>query len=452
MAKGNFTEGKIFGPLLKFTLPILAALFLQSLYGAVDLLVVGQFAESSDVSAVSTGSQLMSTLTNVIAGLSMGTTVLIGQYIGQKEGEKAGRTMGSSIVFFLVTAVVLSVVLLLNVSRLAGVLNAPEEAFDATCDYIRICSAGMLFIVSYNLIGSLFRGLGNSRVPFVTVAIAAVINIFGDLFLVGKCHLGAAGAAYATVASQGISVLISYLIIRKIELPFAFHKEMLRWDGTLIGRVVSLGVPIAMSDFLVGVSFLVIVSIVNHLGVIASAGVGVAEKVCGFIMLVPSAFSQAMAAFAAQNYGAGKMDRAYKALLYGIVTAESIGIVMGLFSYFRGDILCGIFSKDPEVVKTGWDYLKAYAIDCAITPFFFNMAGFFNGCGATKFVMTENIIGGIGVRLPLSYVFSKIEPVSVFRIGLATPCSSIVQTVLCLLYMFLVFRKKEKAESLRQGR
>ena len=446
MANGNFTQGKILSPLLKFTLPVLAALFLQSLYGAVDLLVVGQFATSADVSAVSTGSQLMSVITNTIAGLAMGTTVLIGQQIGKGEKENAGRTMGVSIAFFLFLAVVLAALIMLNVEHLARIMQAPQEAFSATCDYIRICGFGLIFIILYNLIGSLFRGIGNSHVPLMTVAIAAVINIFGDLLLVNVFHMGAAGAAWATIASQAISVLISFLIIRKTEMPFTFHMKMVRLDWHRVKEIVSLGIPIALSDFLVGISFLVIITIVNTLGVTASAGVGVAEKVCGFIMLVPSAFSQAMAAFVAQNYGAGRMYRARKAMRYGIFVSLGIGAVMAWFSFFHGEVLCRLFSADPKVVTAGADYLKAYAIDCLITPFFFNMSGFFNGCGHTKIVMIENIIGDICVRLPLAYLFARIQPVSLFRIALATPSASIIQTIICTIYLFKVFGTAKKTE------
>lgn len=443
MNQGNFTEGKIFAPLLAFALPVLLALFLQSLYGAVDLLVVGQFATSADVSAVSTGSQIMFTVTNVIAALAMGTTILIGQQMGAGRNEQAGRTMGTSIVFFTVLALILSVVMVAFVKPIATIMNAPQEAFAMTCDYLRICSSGMIFIVGYNLIGSLFRGLGNSRLPLLTVAIAAVINIFGDLFCVCVLHMGAAGAAVATVVSQAISLVISFLFIRRMKLPFHFTRKELCWDGSLIRRVLGLGFPIAISDFLVGLSFLVIVAIVNVLGVTASAGVGVAEKVCGFIMLVPSAFSQSMAAFAAQNFGANKLDRARKGLLYGLAVSWIIGAVMAYLSFFHGDMLCRIFAREPEVVAAGWQYLKAYGIDCLLTPVFFNLAGYFNGLGRTRFVMSENLIGGIGIRLPVSFLMSRIKPVSLFRIGLATPMASFVQNVLCVVY-FVMLEKQQK--------
>lgn len=442
--KGNFTEGRIFLPLMKFALPVLAAMFLQSLYGAVDLLIVGQFASSADVSAVSTGAQIMQTITQVIAGLSMGITILLGQQIGEGKQEEAGKTVGAGILFFGCIAIIISVIMLVGNRFAASLMNTPAEAFNQTCSYIFICSAGLIFITSYNLLGSLFRGLGNSRIPLITVAMAAFINIFGDLFLVRVLHMGASGAAVATVASQGISVLLSLLMIRHIHLPFHMNKKHFRFNREITGKIFHFGFPIALADFLVGVSFLMILAIVNSLGLMASAGMGVAEKVCGFIMLVPSAFGQSMAAFVAQNYGARRMDRAHKALFYGIAISFAFGAVMGWLSFFHGDLLCGIFSKDHEVVLQGWEYLKAYAIDCLLTSFFFCYTGYFNGCGYTRFVMTQSIFGAFGVRVPVSFFMSKIKPVSLFKVGLATPASSLLQTILCILYMRITDKKEHE--------
>ncbi len=444
MNKGDFTHGPIFGPLVRFAFPVLLALFLQSLYGAVDLWVVGQFAAKADVSAVGTGAQIMMTITNTIASLTMGTTVLIGQQLGAGRREEAGRTVGTSIVFFLLLALVLTVLLVPNVRTVSAVMRAPRGAFSQTIAYLRICSLGLLFIVAYNLLGALFRGLGNSKVPLITVAIAAVINIAGDLFFVCVLRMGAAGAAAATVLSQALSVLISLLFIRRLDLPFAFSRSDLRWRGQVVRRIVGLGFPIALSDLLVGISFLFIIAIVNRLGITASAGVAVAEKVCAFIMLVPIAFSQSMAAFTAQNYGAGRMERAVRGLRYGLAVSWGIGLFMGWLSFFQGDLLCRIFARDPAIIAEGWQYLKAYGIDCLLTPVFFNLAGFFNGCGRTRFVMAENMIGGIGVRLPLSFAFSRIQPPSLFRIGLATPSASLVQTLLCVIYFFRLMKDERK--------
>ncbi len=445
----SFTEGRIFSPLIRFSLPILLALFLQAMYGAVDLLVVGQFGgELADVyvSAVSTGSQIMQTLTVVIIGLAMGLTVYVGERIGAEKRKEAGEIIGSGISLFFVIAVALTIIMLVASPSLARVMQAPKEAFDDTVLYVTICSAGTVFIIGYNLVGSIFRGIGDAKIPLMTVAIACGLNILGDLLLVAVLHLGAAGAAIATIIAQAFSLLISLLIIGNRQLPFAFSRKFIRLDGRHIRGILRLGTPIALQDLLVCISFLVIIAIVNDLGLTESAGVGVAEKVCAFIMLIPSAFMQSMSAFVAQNMGANKPKRAKMALRYGIVTSLVVGLVIGYFTFFHGDLLAGIFAKDASIIAPAAEYLKAYAIDCILTAFLFCYIGYFNGCGNTSFVMLQGIIGGIFVRLPMSWLMSRILPVSLFRIGLATPISSFVQIVLCVIFYAHLSHKQRRLQ------
>ena len=431
--ENNFTQGRILMPLLRFMLPVFLAMLLQAMYGAVDLLIVGQFAQSLDVSAVSTGSQMMMTITNLVTSFAMGTTILLGQRIGEGRGREGGQVVGSSICLFGAIALAFTALLPLLAGPLSAVMNAPKEAFAATVSYIRICGLGSLFIIAYNLIGSVFRGIGDSKTPLLTVFIACVFNIAGDLLLVAVFHMGTAGAAIATVAAQAISVGISLLLLRRRRLPFAFSRKDLRFQGGLIRQVTGLGLPIALQDLLVGISFLVLLAIVNDLGLTPSAGVGVAERVCGFIMLIPSAFMQAMAAFVAQNYGAGRYERAKRALGYAIGVSAALAVGMFALSFWRGDLLSGIFSKDPEVIAASADYLKAYAIDCLLTCFLFCFIGFFNGIGMTRFVMVQGIVGAFLVRIPVAFLMSKEVPVSMFHIGLATPCSTVMQVLLCLI-------------------
>ncbi len=380
----TFTEGKILQPLILFAMPVLFALFLQAMYGAVDLLVVGKFASSADVSAVSTGSQIMMTLTNLISSFAMGTTVLLGQLIGCGKKEEGGKAVGTAMVMFAGIALVMTVLLVCFAPQISSIMHAPKEAFDKTAAYVRICGCGMIVIVAYNLIGCIFRGIGDSKMPLFTVAIACVCNIAGDLVLCAGFHMGTTGAACATVFAQVVSVVVSFGFIRKKQLPFVFKKENVRIHKTLLKKMAGLGAPIALQDLLVSISFLIILAIVNSMGVTASAGVGVAEKVCAFIMLISSAFMQSMSAFVAQNYGAGRMDRAKKAL--------------------------------------------------------------YNGIGQTKFVMLQGIAGAFGVRVPVSYLMSIRPDTSLFKIGLATPMSSVVQLLLCLGFMVILNRRARKGE------
>lgn len=379
-----FTEGKILQPLILFAMPVLFALFLQAMYGAVDLLVVGKFASSADVSAVSTGSQIMMTLTNLISCFAMGTTVLLGQLIGCGKKEEGGKAVGTAMVMFAGIALVMTVLLVCFAPQISSIMHAPKEAFDKTAAYVRICGCGMIVIVAYNLIGCIFRGIGDSKMPLFTVAIACVCNIAGDLVLCAGFHMGTTGAACATVFAQVVSVVVSFGFIRKKQLPFVFKKENVRIHKDLLKKMAGLGAPIALQDLLVSISFLIILAIVNSMGVTASAGVGVAEKVCAFIMLISSAFMQSMSAFVAQNYGAGRMDRAKKAL--------------------------------------------------------------YNGIGQTKFVMLQGIAGAFGVRVPVSYLMSIRPDTSLFKIGLATPMSSVVQLLLCLGFMVILNRRARKGE------
>ena len=380
----TFTEGKILQPLILFAMPVLFALFLQAMYGAVDLLVVGKFASSADVSAVSTGSQIMMTLTNLISCFAMGTTVLLGQLIGCGKKEEGGKAAGTAMVMFAGIALVMTVLLVCFAPQISSIMHAPKEAFDKTAAYVRICGCGMIVIVAYNLIGCIFRGIGDSKTPLFTVAIACVCNIAGDLVLCAGFHMGTTGAACATVFAQVVSVVVSFGFIRKKQLPFVFKKENVRIHKDLLKKMAGLGAPIALQDLLVSISFLIILAIVNSMGVTASAGVGVAEKVCAFIMLISSAFMQSMSAFVAQNYGAGRMDRAKKAL--------------------------------------------------------------YNGIGQTKFVMLQGIAGAFGVRVPVSYLMSIRPDTSLFKIGLATPMSSVVQLLLCLGFMVILNRRARKGE------
>lgn len=444
--ENNFTSGRILRPLIGFMLPVFFAMFLQSMYGAVDLLIVGRFAQSLDVSAVSTGSQMLMTITSLVTSFAMGTTILLGQRIGEGRARDGGEVVGSSICLFGVIALVFTFLIPLLSAPLSRMMNAPAEAFAATASYIRICGFGSLFIIAYNLIGSIFRGIGDSKTPLMTVLIACICNILGDLLLVAVFHMGTAGAAVATVFAQAVSVLISLLMLRRRELPFRFRADSIRFRKPILQRVTMLGLPIAIQDLLVSISFLVLLAIVNGLGLIPSAGVGVAERVCGFIMLIPAAFMQAMSAFVAQNIGANQYERARKSLVYAISVSSMLAVVMFAVTFWRGDLLSGIFSGDGAVIAASADYLKAYAIDCLLTCFLFCFIGFFNGIGMTRFVMVQGVIGAFLVRIPVAFLMSKEIPVSMFHIGLATPCSTVLQVVLCLIWFRKANEKFREAE------
>lgn len=435
MEKGNhFTEGKILSPLIQFTIPILLAIFLQAMYGAVDLLVVGQFGNAASVSAVATGSQIMQTITGIITGLTMGITILVGQKIGENKTGEAAKTVGSSICLFACISAVVTVVMMLAARTFAELMNAPAEAFEQTVRYVLICSAGTVFIVAYNVISAVFRGIGNSKLPLVFVGIACVTNIAGDLVLVGICKLDVTGAAIATVFAQVISVVLSLVIVKKKGLPFSFSKKDIRFHKNEIKRIVKLGSPIALQDALTNVSFLLITSIINSLGLIASAAIGVNEKIVVFIMLIPIAYMSSISAFVAQNIGAGKPERAKKSMYYAMATSLVFGVIMFYVSFWHGNFLAGIFSNDTRVISACAEYMKAYAIDCVLVCILFCFMGYFNGCGKTMFVMAQGLLAAFLVRIPFSYFMSKMPGVTMLQIGFASPLATVFSIILCVVY------------------
>lgn len=438
----NLVQGNILRTLLSFAVPVLLALFLQAMYGAADLIIVGQFAGTNEQSGVASGSQLFNMVTMVITGLTMGVTVFVGKSIGSGNRDQAGRGVGCGIAIFALVAILVTAVVVPFSDQLAMWMHAPAQAFTQTSNYVRICGIGTVFITAYNVLGAVFRGIGDSKTPLLTVAIACTINILGDLLLVAVFHMGAAGAAIATVTAQAVSVACSLCLIRKKTLPFVFSLGWIRFEPACVKHILRIGIPIALQELLVQFSFLFIQVVVNGRGVAQSAAVGVAEKVCVFLMLVASAYMQSISAFVAQNNGAGRWDRSRQALCYGIKTALAAGAVMGALAFFGGSLLSGIFSNEPLVIANAHAYLKAYAIDCLLTAVLFCFVGYFNGCGKTAFVMIQGVVGAFCVRIPVVFLMSHLPHVTLFYIGLGTPISSVIQIILCVI-AFHAFSSEE---------
>lgn len=446
--KNDFTTGSIVDKLIKFMIPILGALVLQAMYGAVDILVVGWFGTPAGISGVSTGSNIVNLVTFTVAGFSMGVTVLIGNYIGRKEPERAGKVIGGAICFFLTVAAIVTVAMLVFAEPFARLLQAPPEALDLTVLYVRICGGGIVFIIAYNLISSIFRGLGNSRLPLIFVGIACVVNIIGDLVLVGIFKMNVAGAAIATVAAQTVSVILSLLIIRKQELPFTLKWEHIRFNEE-VPNIMKVGAPIALQEILTNVSFLVLCSVINGLGVDASAGYGVANKVVNFIMLIPSALMQSMSSFVAQNVGAGKEKRARKAMFMGMAMGCSVGFVIFLVALLRGELFIQIFSGDAAVIAKGAEYLVGFSLEPIVTSILFTFMGYYNGHGETFWVMLQGLAQSLLVRLPLSVFMSSLPNTNLTLIGIAAPAATIFGILLNVIYFIYYDKKLKKADLYR---
>ena len=423
-------------------IPVLGALILQAAYGAVDLLVVGRFGSTSGLSAVSTGSQILNLVTFVVTQLAMGITVLIARYIGEKRPQLIGSLIGGATLVFTLISVVLFVIMVGFSHGLAVLMQAPAEAVDLTSVYVRICGAGIFFIVAYNVLAAIFRGLGDSKSPLIFVAIACAINVVGDLVLVAGFHLDTAGAAIATVAAQAISAVFALVLLAKKNLPFQIKKEDFHFNSQC-RRLLQVGFPLAMQEFLTQMSFLALCAFINRLGLEASSGYGVACKIVNFAMLIPSSLMQSMASFVSQNVGAGNEKRAKKAMFTGIGIGLVIGCVVFVLVLLKGDVLTGLFTTDAAVVQRGFEYLKGFAPESIVTAVLFSMVGYFNGHDKTLWVMTQGLAQTLLVRLPMAYVMSIQPNASLTMIGLAAPTATVFGIVLNIGF-FLWCNKKSK--------
>lgn len=441
--KADFTQGSILKKLVFFMLPVLGALILQAAYGAVDLLVVGRFGSTSGLSAVSTGSQVLNLVTFVVIQFAMGITVLIARYLGEKKPQQIGAVIGGAVVVFALISIGLFIIMVCFARPISVLMQAPAEAVDLTSQYVRICGSGIFFIVAYNLMSAIFRGLGDSKSPLLFVLVACIVNVIGDLFFVAVLHKDAAGAAVATVMAQALSVVFAVILLLKKELPFAIKKSDFRFN-LQCKKFLKIGLPLALQECLTQLSFLALCAFVNRLGLEASSGYGVACKIVNFAMLVPSALMQSMASFVSQNVGAGKTKRAKKSMFTGIGVGLAVGFFVFLLVLFKGDMLAGFFSTDAGVVQKGYDYLKGFALETIVTAVLFSMVGYFNGNNKTLWVMAQGLIQTLLVRLPLAY-FMSIQPnASLTKIGLAAPVSTIVGIILNVGFFLYLERENRK--------
>lgn len=442
----DFTQGSILKKLSLFMLPILGALVLQAAYGAVDLLVVGRFGSTAGLSAVSTGSQVLNLVTFVVTQFAMGITVLIARYLGEKKPEYIGPVIGGGMVVFALISAALFVIMVALARPISVLMQAPAEAVDLTASYVRICGGGIFFIVAYNLLSAIFRGLGDSKSPLLFVLVACIVNIVGDLVLVAGFGLDAAGAAIATVAAQAVSVVCAVVMLLKKGLPFQFHKSDFRLN-TQCRKFLGIGLPLAMQEFLTQVSFLALCAFVNRLGLEASSGYGVACKIVNFAMLIPSSLMQSMASFVSQNIGAGSKKRAKQAMFTGIGIGLVFGCAVFALVWCKGDLLAGVFTTDAAVIASAFAYLKGFAPETIVTAILFSMVGYFNGNNKTVWVMVQGLVQTLLVRLPMAYLMSIQPNASLTKIGLAAPTSTLVGIALnVVFYLYLEHRSRREAE------
>ncbi len=444
MKMGNdLTRGPVAKTLLRFATPYLIANLLNTLYGIVDMFIVGRFASSMELSAVSIGAMVMMMINFLLMGLATGGTVIVGNFAGAKKDKELRETVSTVFCILPLAAIIIMAVLMFLREPLLVLINTPEEAFAGAKAYVSICLVGMVFSGFYNAIASVYRGIGESKTPMIFVGISCVLNIIGDIVCVAWLNMGAAGAALATTASQAVSVIIGYIYIKRNKnFPFDFRPSSFRIYKERARRIFSLGLPAAGQELLVNASFIVLEAVVNKLGYVSTAAAGVADRIFGMAVIPAGAFFGAVAAMVAQNQGAGRPDRSHKCMWVGVLVSGGLGILLWVVMAIVPAAVISIFTPDKEVIAAGVEYMVFFKYDFLLFAFSFPVLGYINGMGHTKYTLLVNIVSAVIVRLPLVYFFSTIPGATLYHIGMALPLASLVQ--LFMAYAYLLLAKGER--------
>lgn len=441
--KTDLTQGSMLKNLIRFSLPYLLSCFLQTFYGLADLFITGQFNGAGTITAVSVGSQITHMLTVIIVGLAMGTTVMIGHGVGARKKEKVAKAIGNTVTLFLIFGVLLMLLLIAGLSGIIAAISTPAEAIGQTRDYLLVCFLGVPFITAYNVISSIFRGMGDSKTPMYFVAVAGVINVILDYIFIGPFSMGAMGAALATVIAQGCSVGLELIAMLRMKLGFSVCLQDFLPEKETMSGILRVGIPIAAQDGFIQVSFLVITAIANGRGVDVAAAVGIVEKLICFFFLVPSAMLSSVSAIASQNAGAGQHEQSRKILRYGICISVGFGLTVALFCQFGAEALLGLFAREePEVIRLGGQYLRAYIFDCAIAGVHFCFSGYFCAYGKAILSFVHNLLSSLLIRIPGAYLASRFFPDTLYPMGWAAPAGSLFSALICLAF-YIWMRRRE---------
>lgn len=443
----NLTTGSVFKNIVIFSLPYFLSYFLQTLYGLADLFIIGQYEGVASTTAVSVGSQVMHMLTVMIVGLAMGTTVSIGRAVGAGDKKRVSACVGNTITLFMLVSVVLTAALVLLVDPIVSVMSTPAEAVGGTVRYLTVCFIGIPFITAYNIISSIFRGMGDSKSPMYFIAVACAANIALDYLFMGAMHLGPVGAALGTTLAQALSVLVAFIAIRR-RRSVAVSRGDLHPRRDVMGQILSIGVPVALQDGLIQIAFILITVIANLRGLTDSAAVGIVEKLISFLFLVPSSMLSTVSAIGAQNIGAGDYGRAKQTMWYAIGIAVGFGVIVSVLFQFIAEPVVGLFTPDEGVIAAGGQYMHGYIFDCLFAGIHFCFSGYFCACGKSMISFIHNISGVALVRVPGAYLMSKMFPATLLPMGLATAAGSILQVLICIVAYRIICRRGKDVHAL----
>ncbi len=435
-SQNRLLNGSVAKALVLFAMPIILSNLVQNLYSMVDLIIVGRFAGTNSMSGVNNGCTVSMLLTNLCIGLCQGGAALIGQYLGSRNDERLRRAVGTLMTFLLLLALGITALMLVFTGPLLRAMQAPAESYSEAWRYVMICSAGTVFVFGYNALAAILRGIGDSRRPFIFVIIACCTNVVLDLILVGGLEMGAAGAAIATIFSQFLSMVICIAYMKRNNVLFDFKPRSFRIDRSELKLLLQFGMPTCIQNLVTSLSFLVLTTITNTLGVVASAASGAGGKLIGFGILPCIAMTAAVSSMVAINEGANQRERSLKTMRIGLVMIYAINLVIFAVIELFTPQLVGIFSADGEVVTAGASYARVFACDLLFVPIMSALGGLFIGTGHTMVTSVLNVCSSLIIRAPVAALFGLVLNWGLRGVGMGAPVSSLIVGIVCIIYFF----------------
>ncbi|NMP37714.1 MAG: MATE family efflux transporter [Clostridiales bacterium] len=435
--ENNLYEGSVLKRLVLFSLPFLASNIIQSLYNVADMLIVGNFSGTNSLSGVNIGGQVTFILTQIVLGFCIGGSVLIAQYIGAQNKRAVEKVTSTLITSLLILSAIITVLMVVLRTPVLRLVKTPQESFSEANAYLFITVLGIIFIFAYNALSAILRGMGDSKRPLYFIAVACVTNVVLDLLLVAKFNMGAAGAAIATVISQAISVILCIVYLKKNDFIFDFKPSSFRIDRESLRLITKLGLPTAVQNGVTSLSFMFITVLVNMVGgVNASAAVGVVSRFNGFAVMPAVAMASSVSTMAAQNIGAGQIDRAKKTCRIGVIVSVFFSYaIFALVQAFPEPILM-LFDRNPEMIANGVEYIRVMSLDYLVIPYIFCINSLFVGAGHTTFSLISNMLSSLLLRVPAAAIFGITLGGGLAGIAFGAPVASVGSLVLVLWFYF----------------
>ena len=401
----DLTTGSVPRTMLRFAMPLFLSGLLQMVYNMVDMIVVGQMVGTEGLSAVSVGGEMMMLITFIAMGFSNAGQILISRYVGEKRHDLIGEMVATLFTLLMSAAVVIMAIFLLTYRDILAWLNTPEDIWEFTCDYSITCILGTVFIYGYNLVSAILRGMGDSKHPFMFIAIASVLNLALDVLFVGPMHMGPRGAALATVIGQSVSFLFALTLLyrHREQIYFDFRPSHFRISKAVIRPLMSLGIPMVIQSAAITFSMLFVNSYINQYGKVPIAVTGIARKLENMISIVAQAISAAGGAMISQALGAKKISRVPKVVGHALWIVAIPSAIFAIITLIRPEWLFGIFSSDPEVLAMVLEqYIPVAMIQylgCTLRPPAFALI---NGSGNSRLNLAVALLDGVACRIGLS--------------------------------------------------